>query len=65
MVSSLRIRKIFSGGVFKRFPKQMSTNGGFLKKGFRKRVYKGHFTVQPECYSSLSKGFPYHFASVN
>lgn len=32
MVSSLRIRKVFIEGVFKRFPKQMFTNGGFLMK---------------------------------
>ena len=32
MVSSLRIRKVFIEGSFKRFPKQMFSNGGSLIK---------------------------------
>lgn len=65
MGTSLRIRKVFIEGVFKRFPKQMFTNGGFLMKVSDWRILKDTSTVQSVMKTSLANGFPYHFASVN
>lgn len=63
MVSSLRIRKVFVEGVFKRFPKQMFSNGFLIK--VLERFLKDTSQCRVVLKTITTKGFPNHFARVN